>query len=159
MNRRIAASLMILYVSAHLAPAHADPPRGDVPLTLTFNATPSTDWQPGLSVTLAADARRNPAIGQEDIFHSANFGTRPRAAGQQFAFTLPNVRVGEKILVQGYMCAEGTTDCYPSDRDNPPACAAEVHILGGLRPSCQPVFTWTGGSGSGGVVCRAECRR
>lgn len=133
--------------------------RGDVALSLTFNVTPSDEWEPGPAVLLYADARRNPEINQEDIFHAERFpGVYPRTPEQRFDFTLPDVRVGEKILVQGYMCAEGTTDCYPSDSDNPPSCAAEVRILDRLRPSCQPVFTWTGGEGAGGVLCSAECR-
>lgn len=158
---RSLATLMLLgAVFAGFPRAQAEPPRGNVQLRLTFNPTPDPSWRPGESVTLSADARRTATVGREDIFHSRRFpGTYPRVAGQQFDFTLPNVRVGEKVLVQGYMCSQDETDCYPSDRDNPPSCATEVHILGGLRPSCQPVFTWTGGSGVGGVLCRAECRR
>lgn len=134
------------------------PVRGDVPLVLTFNVTPDPAWEPGADVTMAADARRSPDLNQEDIFASRRYpGPSPRVAGQRQSLTLTDVRVGEKILVQGYICSDQSSDCYPSDSDNPPSCAAEVHILGGLRASCQPAFTWTGGQGNGGVLCRAEC--
>ena len=85
-------------------------------------------------------------------------GTYPRPSTQVLDFSAPGVKLGEKIIVQGYMCAEGTTDCYPSDRDNPPSCSVTVRVLGGYRPSCQPVFTWTGGSGASGVLCSATCQ-
>lgn len=133
-------------------------PRGHMRMTLTFNPTPDPSWNPGVNVILSADARRNPNLGQEDIFSVERYGERPRVAGQQFDFTAIDVRVGEKIIVQGYMCAAGgSTDCYPSDTDNPPSCSVEVRVLGGLRPSCRPVFTWSGGSPEGGVLCRAQC--
>lgn len=139
--------------------ARADAPVGTMPVTLTYNVTPNPAWAPGETVLLSADARRNPAIGQEDVFWRQSFpGTYPRVAGQTFPVAINNVRVGEKIIVQGYMCSQNSTDCYPSDGDNPPSCSVEVHVLGGFRPKCQPVFTWTGGSASGGVICRAECR-
>jgi hypothetical protein len=132
---------------------------GAVPLTLTYNVTPDPAWEPGLGVLLYADARRSPELGREDIFQSVQYpGVYPRVPGQKFDFPLTGVKPGEKIIIQGYMCAQGTTDCYPSDKDNPPSCSVEVHVLGHQRASCSPVFTWTGGSGTGGVLCRAECR-
>lgn len=155
---RVVAFLLVIGAVVVAPEARAKRKSGDVELTVTFNPTPSPDWQPGSGVLLYVDARRNPEIGQEDIFAGQQFsGVHPRTAAQQFTFTLPGVKVGEKVLVQGYMCAEGTTDCYPSDSDNPPSCAVEVRILGKLRASCEPVFTWTGGSGSGGVLCEASC--
>jgi hypothetical protein len=127
-------------------------------LTLFFSVRPDPAWAPGELALLSADARRDPAIRREDIFWRQAFpGAYPRAA-QSLAVSIPGVRVGEKIIVQGYMCSQNTTDCYPSDKDNPPSCSVEVHVLGGFRAHCQPVFTWTGGSASGGVTCRAECR-
>jgi hypothetical protein len=138
--------------------AVAQRPTGSMALEPTYNVTPNPGWQPGRSVYLYIDARRNPAPGAEDVFFSQQFpGAYQRAAGQRLSVPIPNVAVGEKIIVQGYMCAEGTTDCYPSDKDNPPSCSVVVHVLGGVRPSCQPVFTWTGGSGTGGVLCSAVC--
>ena len=105
------------------------------------------------------DARRNPNVGQEDIFARSNYGQQPRQAGLSFDFPLPSVNPNETILVQGYMCAYGGSgDCYPSDKDNPPSCAAAVRIGPGHLPSCQPVFTWTGGNGPNPVICTAECR-
>jgi hypothetical protein len=134
------------------------PTSGTAHLRLTYNVTPNAEWQPGQSVILYADGRRNPELNQEDIFGAVKFpGTYPRVAGQQFDFNLPDVKVGETILVQGYMCSEGTSDCYPSDKDNPPSCAVPVKIEPNFKPSCQPVYTWTGGSGNGGVLCHATC--
>jgi hypothetical protein len=133
-------------------------PIGDVKLSLTYNVTPNPSWQAGQKVVLYADARRNPTIGQEDIFVNVEYpGTHPRTSGQRFDFTLPGVKVGEKVIVQAYMCSELGSDCYPSDKDNPPSCSVEVRILGNLRPSCQPEFTWTGGDGIAGVTCQAQC--
>lgn len=128
-------------------------------MDLIYNVTPNADWAAGEMALLSSDARRNPALGQEDIFWRQTFsGAYPRTPAQSFPVAVTNVRVGEKIIIQGYMCAQNTTDCYPSDGDNPPSCSVEVHVLGGFRPSCQPVFTWTGGSASGGVICQASCR-
>lgn len=152
-------SLAVLALAVSPAIMSAKPPTGTLPLLLTYNVTPNPDWQPGLSVFLYSDARRNPEINQEDIFWAEQFpGTYPRTAGQTFNVAIPNVRVGEKIIVQGYICAEGTTDCIPSDKDNPPTCSVEVHVLGNFRAKCQPMFTWTGGDANGNVSCRAECR-
>lgn len=126
----------------------------------TYNVTPSATWQMGKAVTLAIDARRDPRPGHEDIFFSQQFaGTFPRTAGQTFNVQIPDVRPGERIIVRGYMCAEGTTDCIPSDRDNPPGCGFLIQIHGNSEPSCQPIFTWTGGSAGGGVSCTAGCAR
>jgi hypothetical protein len=160
MPKHAVALLSVLAAAVLYPSAHGQPPTGTVSLRLTYNVTPDPSWQAGRQVLLSADARRNPAIGQEDIFARAQFpGTYPRTAGQQFTFDVPNVRVGEKIIVQGYMCSAETVDCYPSDKDNPPSCSVEVHVLGNLRTSCEPVFTYTGGSADGGVLCRAECRK
>ena len=127
--------------------------QNDVELELTYNVTPDAAWEPGLPVYLYADARRNPEMYQEDIFAGTQFpGTYPREEGQRFPFVLPDVRAGETIIVQGYICAQGTTDCSPSDRDNPPSCAVKVRILWTFQPSCQPVFTWTENA-----RCRVKC--
>jgi hypothetical protein len=151
-------ALVLVLALSSLAPAARAQSRGNMRMTLTFNPTPSPAWEPGVPITLDADARRSPEIGREDIFAVERYGQRPRSGGQLLDFTAVDVRVGEVILVQGYMCAYGGSgDCYPSDKDNPPSCAAAVRVLGGLRPSCSPVFTWTGGSGNGGVSCRAQC--
>jgi len=129
------------------------PKEGDVPLTITFNVTPDETWNSGLDVTLSADARRHTEIDQEDRFGYVLYpGTYPRVAGQKLDFTLPDVTVGESIIVQAYICAEGTTACIPSEGSNPPICYTTVPILPGLKPSCQPVFTWTGN-----VTCTADC--
>jgi hypothetical protein len=135
------------------------PNTGSLSLLLTYNLNPNSGWEPGVSVRLYADARRNPEIGQEDIFQVQAYpGLYPRPSTQRLNFSLNNVRVGEKILVQGYMCSDASSDCYPSDKDNPPSCVAEIRVLGRFRPSCQPSFTWTGGNGNSGVVCSADCR-
>ena len=153
------AAFAVLAAVAALAGAVAAQPSGTLPLRVTYNVTPNAEWEPGLNVGLSADARRNPNIGEEDIFAGIQFpGTYPRPSTQVLDFSAPGVKLGEKIIVQGYMCAEGTTDCYPSDRDNPPSCSVTVRVLGGYRPSCQPVFTWTGGSGASGVLCSATCQ-
>ena len=152
------ASFLLLAGIALSIPAEAQAPTGPVTMRLTYNVNPHLSWQPGARMFLYADSRRNPNVGQEDIFSAVQLpGTYKRNESYQFDYTANPVRVGEKIIVQGYMCAENTTDCYPSDKDNPPSCSVTVQILGGLRPSCQPVFTWTGGSRDGGVLCRAEC--
>lgn len=152
------AAFVVLAAVAVLAGAAAQP-TGTLPLRVTFNVAPNAEWEPGLDVVLAVDARRNPNIGEEDIFAGIQFpGTFPRPSTQLLDFAAPGVKLGEKIIVQGYICAEGTTDCYPSDRDNPPSCSVTVRVLGGYRPSCQPVFTWTGGSGASGVLCSATCQ-
>jgi hypothetical protein len=136
----------------------ATPPQGGANLNLTFNLTPSNDWEPGASLVLYADARRNPNMGQEDVFGAVRYpGTYPRSTTQQLSFTIPGAQPGETVLVQGYMCSDQTSDCYPSDKDNPPSCAAQVPILPDLRPACQPVFTWTGGQSNGAVICTAAC--
>jgi len=146
-------------LAAVVSLAGAAQPTGTLPLHVTYNVTPNAEWEPGLNVGLSADARRNPIIGEEDIFVNVRLpGTYPRPSTQVQDFSAPGVKLGETIIVQGYMCAEGTTDCYPSDRDNPPPCSVTVRVLGGYRPSCQPVFTWTGGSGFGGVHCSATCQ-
>lgn len=134
---------------------HKPPQQGDVPLTLTYNVTPDPDWNPNVEVFLYANSRRNPNLNEEDYFAVVQFpGTYPREAGQQFDYTIPNVRAGETIIVQGLMCAAGGTgDCYPSDLDNPPTCSVQVEILNNFQPSCQPVFTWTDT-----VVCQATCQ-
>lgn len=153
--------LILAAVSLALVPAAtlADPPVGTMSVRLTFNPTPNAEWAPGERVLLSADARRNPALNQEDIFFRQVFiGSYPRGGPQMFDVPIPNVRVGEKIIVQGYMCSQDTGDCYPSDKDNPPSCSVEVRVLGGFRPKCQPVFTWSGGTANGGVICTAECR-
>jgi hypothetical protein len=131
---------------------------GTATLNLTYNVTPNPEWQCGQSVLLYADARRNPNIGEEDIFESIQFpGTYPREANQVLQFNVDNVNVGETIIVQGYICSEEGGDCYPSDRDNPPSCSVEVRILDNFQPSCRPTFTWTGGEENSGVVCQATC--
>lgn len=159
MSIRRSAVLAATLLAALCAPAMSqEAPRGNARMTLTFNPTPDPSWNPGGDVILFADARRNPNLGQEDIFSVERYGERPRVAGQQLDFTAINVKVGEEIIVQGYMCAAGgSTDCYPSDSDNPPSCSVRVRILGGFRPSCRPTFTWSGGSAEGGVLCRAQC--
>ena len=158
--RKTLAAFAVLAAVAALAGAVAAQPTGTLPLRVTYNVTPNAEWEPGLNVVLAVDARRNPNINEEDIFAGIQFpGTFPRPSTQVLDFSASGVKLGEKIIVQGYMCAEGTTDCYPSDRDNPPSCSVTVRVLGGYRPSCQPVFTWTGGSGAGGVLCSATCQR
>lgn len=158
MLKRLAAVVVVAAVAA-VAGAVAAQPTGTLPLRLTFNVTPNAEWEPGLNVRISADARRNPNINEEDIFARIQVpGTHPRPSTQVLDFSAAGVKLGEKIIVQGYMCAEGTTDCYPSDTDNPPSCSVTVRVLGGYRPSCQPVFTWTGGSGSGGVLCSATCQ-
>lgn len=153
--------LVLAALAAAVAPAVtlADPPRGAMPVRLTYNPNPNSAWAPGELVVLSADVRRNPALGQEDIFfRHTPVGSFPRGGPQIFDVSIPGVRAGEKIIVQGYMCSKDSTDCYPSDKDNPPSCSVEVRVLGGFRPKCQPVFTWTGGGASGGVLCSAECR-
>jgi hypothetical protein len=132
----------------------SSPPRGSVALQLTYNVSPDPAWQPGADVTLGADVRRE----REEPFQSQRYpGPFPRAPQQRMEFIVPDAAVGESVLVQAYMCAGPAGPCVPADEGNPPACAAEVHILPFLRPSCQPAFTWTGGE-SGEVLCRAECR-
>lgn len=149
----------VLAAVAALAGAVAAQPSGRLPLRLTFHVTPNAEWEPGLDVRLSADARRTPDINEEDIFAGVQYpDSYPRPSTQVLDFSVPGVKLGEKIIIQGYMCAEGTTDCYPSDRDNPPSCSVTVRVLGGHRPSCQPVFTWTGGSGASGVLCTATCQ-
>jgi len=153
--------LILAAASLAVAPAAtlADPPVGTMRVRLTFNLNPNPEWAPGELVLLSADARRNPALGQEDIFFRQAFiGAHPRGGPQIFDVPIPGVRAGEKIIVQGYMCSQNTGDCYPSDKDNPPSCSVEVRVLGGFRPKCQPVFTWSGGGANGGVLCSAECR-
>lgn len=130
----------------------------DVSVRLIYNVTPNGSWEPGKKVLLYVDARRSAEIGKEDIFFSQQFpGTYPRSANQNFLVTLPGVKPNETIIVQGYMCAEGTTDCYPSDKDNPPSCSAKVQLLPPGNPSCTPTFTWSGGHLGGGVTCQASC--
>ena len=160
MTRHRASALLFVSMVTLCASAQGDPPTGTVPLRLTYDVTPDPSWSPGSSVLLYADARRNPAIGQEDIFAVQRFpGTYFRMADQHFDFYVQNVRVGEKIIVQGYMCSADTSDCYPSDSDNPPSCSVEVHVLGAFQPSCRPRFTWSGGSAEGRVLCQAECMK
>jgi hypothetical protein len=132
---------------------------GDAVVKMKYNITPNAAWEPTVtSVRVYADARRNPNIGEEDIFASIQYpGQYPRQKNQHFELTVPNVTGGETILVQGYICSDGSGDCYPSDHDNPPSCAVAVKIKNNLKPACKPEFTWTGGSGNGGVICRAEC--
>jgi hypothetical protein len=151
LRHALVASLLI---AASAAPGWA----ANVPVKLTFNVTPNGSWQPGKRVFLSVDARRSAEINKEDIFFRQQFpGTYMRGAGQVFEITLPDVKPNETIIVQGYMCAENTSDCYPSDKDNPPPCAALVPIAPPGSARCTPTFTWTGGHLNGGVLCQASC--
>jgi hypothetical protein len=147
----LAASLLAV---AAVSPSSA----ADVPVKLTYNVTPHPSWAPGQRVVLFVDARRSAELGKEDIFFAQRFpGVYPRGAGQTFEITLPKVKPNETIIVQGYMCSEGTSDCYPSDKDNPPSCGARVPIVPPGSAGCNPTFTWTGGHLGGGVICQASC--
>lgn len=157
-DRRMRTPIAALAALCLAVPALAQAPVGTASVRLVLNPLPAADWQAGEAVVLSADARRNGNVGQEDIFWRQVFGSFARGASQTVEAFIHDVRPGEKIIVQAYMCSQVGGDCYPSDKDNPPSCGAEVRILGNLKPSCTPTFTWTGGSAAGGVLCSAGCR-
>ncbi len=141
--------------SGVVAPPADIPQQGDVQLKLTYNLTlPGypLDW--GVQA-LYVGARREFGDYENLISFKEHVPATPfsfpREAGQKFDFTLKDVKVGETIIVQGLMCAGNShqQDCSPDDYDSR-ACATEVHILKNLKPSCQPVFTWTD-------ICHATC--
>lgn len=151
-----AAALAVLWLAV---PSVAQAQGHDVALKLTYNVTPNGNWAPGSQVLLSVDARHSAELGKEDIFFRQAFpGSYPRKAGQQFDIVVPGLKPNDVIIVQGYMCAASTSDCYPSDKDNPPSCSVRVTIQAPATPSCQPVFTWTGGDKNGGVICSATCQ-
>jgi hypothetical protein len=128
--------LAALVVAVALVPSYAQSP--SVPLRVVFNVTPHPSWAPGKKVLLSVDARRSAELGNEDIFFRQSF-PGSYARGEAYGFD------------------GGTSDCYPSDKDNPPSCSAQVPIWPHFAAGCQPVFTWSGGDKNGGVLCSAQC--
>ncbi len=45
------------------------------------------------------------------------------------------------------MCAESTTDCYPSDSDNPSSCSVTVRVPGGMLYVLSGTNFWFGMTG------------